>query len=826
MLKFSLTAVLALLAVMFTVSPGEASAQAKIGKFVVTGTVVDTVNNKGAEYATVAVTDEKGAALAMAAAGADGKFTVEVKKEGTFTLTVSSMGISSASKPLTIDGTRQRIDLGQFSVAPQDVKLETVTVEAYKPLIKNDVDKLTYSVEADPESQSSTLVDMLRKVPQLNVDGDDNVTLNGQSNYKVLVNGKSSPMYEKNFKDVIRSMPASSIKDIEVITNPSSKYEAEGVGGIINIITVKKSPNGYNGSINLRGDTNGGYGGSVYAAAKIGKFNVSFNYNAMRPRQTGNTYENNSENFLSETYRYSRSFSNHGAFAGLFQAGTVDASYDIDSLNLLTLSFSAFSGRYKGDGLMTSETWDINHNTVRRFDNWLTMRNQFSSISGSFDYQKLFRKKDESLTISYKLDTGPEKTRQTNDVDGILDYESYRQRSRNKANGTEHTVQIDYTNPFGKLHTLEVGGKYILRQNTSDSEIEEYDPAAEAWIIQHERMNDLDYDQHIMALYAGYTLKYKKMGVKAGLRAERTWNLGDSKTRDGKTKFDNKLFNVIPYITLSYSLKGGQMLKLGYTQRLQRPSIWYLNPYVNDSDPMDISYGNPRLKSVISHRVSFDYSKNTQSWNLFLSLSGTFANNVIMRVTEVNQENVRATTYRNVGERQDVGLNASYSYRLGAKLNLNLSGNVNYVKVKDDSRHMSNDGVRWGGNANLNVKTWKGGSVRAGGGVFTSGVTLQEKGSRYYYNSVGLAQKFLKDKLTFSLNLNSPFEKDRENKRTTRDDTFVQRQISRYNARVVYFGLNYRFGKLNTQVKKARKTISNDDKLGGGNQGGMGGGVN
>ena len=212
-------------------------------------------------------------------------------------------------------------------------KIDQVVVQAQKQLVKVEVDKLSYNTEADPESQTSNALDMLRKVPLLTVDGEDNITLKGSSSFKILVNGKESTLMSSNPKDVLKGMPASSIKNVEVITNPSSKYSAEGVGGIINIVTAKKTLEGVMGSVNLRADSFGGFGGGFYTTAKIGKLSFSLNYGPNYNKQKESTGYSLTENYLSATDRRTEtsSLSDGDGFSN-FASG--DMSYEIDSLNL------------------------------------------------------------------------------------------------------------------------------------------------------------------------------------------------------------------------------------------------------------------------------------------------------------------------------------------------------------------------------------------------------------------------------------------------------------------------------------------------------------
>jgi len=244
-------------------------AENKPSIYQISGQIIDKEDKQTVPYATITLQNDSAKVVKRLSTDANGSFLVSMNEKRKYTVIVSAMGFNEFRLPLEIK--ELKTNLGKLEVE-KGIAMKEVTVTGQKPLVKVEVDKITYSVESDPDAQTNNGLEMLRKVPLLAVDGDDNVTLNGQSNFKVLVNGKSSSMMSTNFKEVIKSFPANTIKDIEVITNPSSKYEAEGVGGIINIITVKKSLSGYNGSISSGVDSYGGYNGSAYLTTKINKF--------------------------------------------------------------------------------------------------------------------------------------------------------------------------------------------------------------------------------------------------------------------------------------------------------------------------------------------------------------------------------------------------------------------------------------------------------------------------------------------------------------------------------------------------------------------------
>jgi len=776
-------------------------AQNKVTNYQVTGQIVEKITGNGVPFATVIIKNDSIKVKKAQACDVSGHFSIGLNTPLRYIIIVSSVGYKEFSMPLTVS--ELKTDLGKIQVE-EGVLLKEVTITAQKPLVKIDPDKIVYSMESDPEAQSNNALEMLRKVPLITVDAEENITLNGQSNFKVLVNGKSSTMMSTNFKEALKSLPANTIRDIEVITNPSSKYDAEGVGGIINIITGKKTFDGYNGSVSSGVDVRGSINLSGYLAVKINKFSFSSRFYGSQFIQPESRTIVATEYFNNTDYHYSQSNGN-SSYKGLSNGYTGEASYEIDSLNLISLSFWGYLSSYENNGFTETRYMNIDNDITRLYNNLLKSSNRSGSISGNIDYQRTYKKPDKSLTFSYKLDNNPRRIKNISGIDGIINYPSYSQLSENDAVGREQTFQADYYDPITKKHQIESGIKFILRQNTSNSEIFRDN-------TKLDNVNDLDYNQYIMGLYAGYLVKWKKLTAKTGLRLERTWNDGNSKTSGINTDFTNRLFNLVPYITFSYMPKQGQTIKLSYTQRLSRPGIWYLNPYVNNSDSLNISYGNPMLKSEVSHSFELGYTYFTPKINFSASSTSSFANNAIERISRVESNGATVSTYENIGKDQLYGLNLYLSYRPSGKLNLFFSGGVNYSKLEANAGYsITNKGFSFRGYVGGRRTLWKDGSVNANPGAYSSSIMLQGRSSTFFYTSLGISQYFLKRKLMLSVSTSDPFWYRKKYTYESKDITFNSNIENSYPAQNVRLSATYNFGKMDLQVKKARRGIKNDD---------------
>lgn len=781
--------------------------QNKPVSYQLTGQVTDKITGEGIPFATVILkTDSIKIFKAMACDGS-GQFTFNLTEKGKYFLSITATGYPGNTMP--VDVSELKTNLGKLSMEASTT-LQEVEITAQKPLVKMDVDKIVYSMEADPEAETNSTFEMLRKVPLVNVDAEENINVNGQTNFKVLVNGKSSSMMSSNLKEVLKSMPANTIKNIEVITNPSSKYDAEGVGGILNIITSKKTIDGYNGCVSAGMNSRGSINGSVFLTTKIKKLSTSLRYYGSQFIQPKAESETSSEYYANDEYHYATSSGNN-SYKGMGSGFSGEGSYDIDSLNLISLSFWGYKGSYTTNGSTETQYLNSSNEISRIYTGRTSSKESNGYLSGNIDYQKTYKKPDKSLTFSYKLDNDPNTTKYSSLINGVYNFPSYSQRSNNDATGREQTFQTDYYDPITAKHQIEGGVKFILRQNNSTSET----------FRDEEKINsgnDLNYNQYIMGAYAGYVFKLPKFSVKSGLRLERTWNDGVSSSSGSVTKFTNKLNNLVPYITLSFMPKQGKTFKVSYTQRLSRPDIWYLNPYINNLDSLNISYGNPSLKAEISHSFELSYTYFSPKLNFSLTPNASLVNNSIESISTIQTSGATITTYKNIGKNQHYGMSLYFNYTPSPKVNISFNGDGMYSKLEANNGYaISNEGFSYNGYLGGRWTLWKDGSVRLNCGAFSSSIMLQGKSSTYFYTSLGVSQYLLKRKLMISLNTSDPFWYKKKYTYNSKDITFFTHSVYTQLAQVVRFSMTFNFGKMDLQVKKAQRGIQNDDVKSGGN---------
>ncbi len=811
--------------------------------FQIQGILLDSITRQGEPYATIKVARKESPqkAVKMLVSDMNGKFKERVPGSGSFLLTITSVGRTTITRPFTASQGEKLIDFGTMLVSDASNELGQIEVVAQKPLVKADVDKIEYNIQDDPDSQSNSLLEMLRKVPLVTVDGEDNIKVNGSSSFKVYVNGRPNNMMSNNPTEVLKSMPANSIKHIEVITNPGPKYDAEGVGGILNIVTVGSGMEGYTATFSGNVSNNGG-GGSLFSTVQKGKLTVSARYNydySKQPKShSGGTRTTLPERLTEHSSDVLYENSNKGNHR--FHAGSLEASYEIDTLRLVSMSFGLWGGGYRGnrDGHQLGS-----HPSLGELYEYATVgrtKNSWFSIDGGIDYQRLFHTKNRMLTFSYKINTNPSTSDDYTDYvnkTAVPEWEDFIHRLTNlhtdgKQHTTEHTFQVDYTTPIGKLHTIEGGVKYILRDNAADNDrYEQTSDSPEAdYAFDEEYSSHYKHQNDILAAYLGYGLKWKKLSGRLGLRYEFTHQ--EVKYLLGKGEDFQKDFNdLVPSASIGYQLTDLSNLRLGYNMRIYRPGIWYLNPYLDDSNPSNLSQGNPNLNSEKSHNLNLSYSNFTQKFNLNVGIHYSFTNNSIEHVNTLMQDTeipglqnptgkeVLYSTYYNMGKNRTIGLNGYINWNATSNTRLYLNINGSYVYIKG-AENLKNDGwtmFAFGGIQQTLPKDWRISLNLMGQ---TPWIMLQGKGSRFFDYNLSVNKSFLKKRLTLSAYASNFFKKYKRNSSHLEDVNFVQDSYNRYTRQRFGFSISYRIGELKASVKKATRSISNDDVKGGGGNGG------
>ena len=686
--------------------------------------------------------------------------------------------------------------------------LKEVEIVAQKPLVKMKVDKMTYNVAQDEDSKSSTVLDMLRKVPMVTVDGQDNITVNGSSSFKVYVDGMPNVMFSSNPSMVFKSMPASAVKSIEVITNPGAKYDAEGAAGVLNIVMNKQntqaaqSMNGFNGTVRASAG-NKQLGASVFLNGQQGKLSYSANvmtsYN--KPGNTTTEMEQIQDNGVSQI------LTSDNDLKTPFTMGRLSLGYQIDDMSALNLTAQVNSMNTKTTGTTYTTMGGAAYGNGFSYGSTTDMKMSRTSFSGSIDYQRFFNKQHtHSLGFTYQLNYSPATTETTNN---FLDTSSYidltNRYSENKDKTTNHIFQLDYSLPIGIGQTLNLGSKLQLHDATSDSKYylkDVYDPSTSS---------EYEYKNTILAGYGEYVGNWEKFGLKAGLRYEYTWQ--DVKYQLGNGQdFSTGYGSLVPTASMQYNLGVGSNIGLTYNMRISRPGISYLNPYVDKSNPIALFYGNPDLDVEKAHNISLVYNAFTQKLMVNLNLHHNFVDNAISQYSFYDDNNLLNTTYGNVVKSHQTGLSGYVSYLLTKNTRLFFNGAVNYIDLRSTVLDQKNSG--WTANVMGGVQQTLPWDLKLSAFVISStkSYTLQGWSSGFNLITASLSKSLLKNKLNLSVSglmgLNKGGNLSIET--YSRGKDFTSRNAVKVPIYGVTFTVSYTFGNAKIVQKQHQSRVQND----------------
>ncbi|MEO8148721.1 MAG: TonB-dependent receptor [Bacteroidia bacterium] len=786
----------------------------------ISGVITDAVNQKAVEFANVALYKMSDSTKAIDGAITDEKGFFKLKdiKNGKYRIGISFIGYLTLNfDSIEITDKKTNIELGKIIFKPKSKVLKEANVEEEAPLIENKIDKIVYNASKDISVKGGNAQDVLRKVPMVTVDLEGNVELRGTQNVKVLINNKPSSIMAATVADAMKMIPADEIEKVEVITSPSAKYDAEGTGGIINIITKKKNIEGLSGSVNVGvGTRTSNLFGSVNY--RQGRFGLGVNAGGFGYNGKGNLNSLRTTDNGIVPYYLKQGGDNSTFGAGPY--AQMNADYDINSKNSLTASFrlNGMIRKNKGD-IDNSVSFD-NTNYTPLFTNHSDVKTSRLGYDANLDYKRTFAKTDQEFTLSTQLTNSASNTDYGVYYD-TLDHEYYREKSLNESNNREATLQADYVHPFTKKTSLDIGAKTILRDVKSDYRYDTLDYATDVYFPVTSRNNVFDYTQNIYAGYVQGSTTIGRWGFKAGVRFEATEVNGKFENETENPPLNSLYNNLIPTGTISYTKSAKYSLKLSYTQRIQRPSMNYLNPYINQSDPTNISYGNPNLEPEKSHSFEFGHSLFRKFGSINSSVYHRFTNNAIESIRFVDK-GIYQTTYANIGENTTTG--ASIGANIIWKQKLVIGGNFNiyYYTVKSTENDLSNDGINYNINLYGNYKFNKQWGVQLFGNFSGPKYSLQGKSTSFFFYNMSARREFKNEKGGIGLGLDNFFTPYINFKNEYSGDGFTYNSTNKFFFLGVRVSFDYRFGKVSFNNSK-KKGIKNDDLKQGGDDGnGMG----
>lgn len=734
----------------------------------VRGLVYDHKSKQPIEFATIALFNAIDSTLVTGTiTDPNGNFNTSKIAEGNYYIEVSFMGYEDSHfSDLVIDRSNRRLDIGTIFLETSSQILEEVEITNQRNAVEFHIDKKVISVGEQMTSASLSAVEVLENVPSIRVDIEGNVSLRGSTGFTVLIDGKPTVL---DPSDVLRQTPASTIDNIEIITNPSSRYQPDGTGGIINIVTKKNRMLGLQGLFNLNTSTFGAYGGDFLLNYRKGNANVYFGGDYRQspyPGETSSVRRTTQGDTTTIIEASGDSESQHGG-------GGLRMGFDWDISPRNNLSIGIHGGEYSGlrnsnlDYLTYSDPFDFE--TRQLSLNESGRGALYYNLTGSFLHT--FEQKGHELMLQFnqRLRMGDEFSQNLlMDENGSVDQGT---RTTEKGPSTELEVKLDYTKPIGESHAMEAGFQLRTGASEDGTELYLFDLDEQDYVLQPEKSNSTLYSRNIYALYGIFKGETGKLGYQAGLRGEYTNRL--ITTEEGLDDYSLERYDFFPTLHLSYQLPAENQLMASYSRRIDRPRGYYLEPFITWTDMYNVRRGNPSLEPEYIDAMEMGFIHSREKSQLSLEAYYRIKHNKVERTREVYEEGILLQTFTNVGTDYSLGLEALYNISLFPWWELNLMGDLFDYRIDSEINETSYHSFNWGTRMNNTFSIANRVRVQFDGNYNSATVTTQGEDKGYYSFNAAIRSDFLDKSLSLVLQVRDVF--------STMDRVSITQDVDFYN---------------------------------------------
>ncbi|WP_221392963.1 TonB-dependent receptor domain-containing protein [Dyadobacter sp. NIV53] len=787
----------------------------------INGKIIDVTTNKPVEYASVGLTDQlTNKVLNGAVTDTTGFFEMTGLIPGTYTLSIDFIGYQKKElKDIVITTSAKNFSLNTIAITPSVKMLAEVTVSGRAAIVENQIDKIVYNAANDITSQAGVALDVLKKVPQVSVDIDGNVELQGNPNVRFLINGKPSSVFGNSLTDALASIPASQIKSIEAITSPGAKYDAQGTGGIINIILKDNRLQGINGNVSLSAGTRL-ENGSVNLNFRRNNFGVNafFSGNKQLSSRTPGTQDRLSSNASDTTttrllQNGYQDFQRSGYRSGIGFDWTLSKK---DNL-IGSVGYNNFSNKSSG---ITDISQTVFNNTGIPVSSSELFRNStsnggISAIDWSLNYIKKLKKDGQELNVLYSSSFGKPRNNYSQIQNFSTETVPYSGTTGNTpGNDRQTNISIDYSHPVTKKFMIETGLKTVWQDINSIANIRVLKPALNQFVPDLTQSYQLNYNMKIYAGYLSATFSmFNFLNVKAGARFEHT---------DVRIDYPNTFIpsynNLVPSLIFSHNFKDDQSVKLAFTRRIERAEYREINPFMNLSDPYNITAGNPLLKPEIGNNFELGYNKPFKNGgSVYIALIERINTSDIKPYTtfyptymigDSAYQNVSVTLRQNIGTEYNSGVSISGSMPLSSRLNLR--GNVIVTQKRVVNNLLTTDnvtnGTNWRFNLNATYQLPKD-LILEGFGNYSSAInTIQGKRPQQLTYNFAFRKQFYHKNASIGFTATNPFTKYISQVTTVTTGNYMATNTVLVPYRSFGISLTYKFGKLEFKKGKDQNT--------------------
>ncbi|MBB6239969.1 outer membrane receptor protein involved in Fe transport [Pedobacter sp. AK013] len=794
------------------------------GKAKITGTLKDAKTQETIPFATAILIDKATAKnTKIVQTDVNGTFVMTDIPTGNFTFKISFVGYQTMVRDnIAITTATGTLNFGEIKMNPAKGNvLSEITVTGQKQGMQMGIDKKIFAVDQSVISEGGSAGDLLQNVPSVSTDMDGNVSLRGSTGVKVLIDGKPSLIAGGNVAQILQSIPASSIESVEVITNPSAKYDAEGQSGIINIVLKKNTKLGFNGSVALTAGNRDNYNANTNLSFQNSKVNIYGNYGYRYGNRVGGGFQDityktptNSTSFLNQHTRSLSLDKGHNAKAGI--------DYYITPKSVVSLS-GGFNSREND----RNEYIDVRQLNAASDPVNLSNRNNTNKGDGksydlNLDYTQKFKKPKEELTFNFGYSTGDNNNDQTyltstTYANGSAVNVDSLQLINNTGNNTNYNIQTDYALPVGKAGKIEAGYRSQIRLGDNDQFAQVRLPGSDVFTRDNRLINNFHSKDQVHALYLNYQNQIKDFGYQLGLRAEdaRLDTYLEGYTKNVLTTSAGNIHykRLYPSVFLTQKFKGDNQLQLSYTRRVNRPRPWDTNPFLDVSEPFNYRGGNPNLLPEDVHSFELGYSKYWKKVTLTSSLYFRQTNDVIQRVRSTPVNGIITSTPQNLSHQINSGVELIGRFDLAKALNFTTNVNLYQAKFAGDARFdiPSSSGFSWNANLTGNLTVVKNLSLQVRGDYRAPEVMAQGKRNAMYGVDGGAKYDFPNKKASLSFNVRDVFNTRRWSM-TTEDKATIVDFERQFQGTMGNLTFSYRFGKTTFTGAKKKKDDQQDNR--------------
>ncbi len=776
-----------------------------------TGKVIDAQTEKPMPYANIVMVRMKDSTVAGGGITDDkGLFKIDKLRPGMYKVKINFIGYERYTTTVRLTPQSPGVNLGVITLKPAVTQLGEVEVVSEKPIVEFQLDKKVINVDKNIVTTGGNATDVLRNTPSVEVDMDGNVLLRGSTNVNILIDGKPSTLMGGDKATILEQIPANTIERIEIITNPSAKYDPEGMAGILNIITKKEKRQGINGIVSLNYGTIKKYGGTVSINRRLNKTNVFFSYDYRNDDRIG--YRNHdryiyyNDSLLSHTVITSdRNFQNlsHTVKGGI--------DYNLTNLQNISLSGTYRTGNRSGKDSSTNSVYDAYEVYKQFYKRYENSDNPMQNIDIALNYRKRFNQPIQELTFDAFYSVGLfDDSENYIQNDFIPTNNSYKQKSNNNNTNSNITIQTDYVHPISEKTRLDAGLKAMIRTTDNNYHFYQFDNLTNDYFIDTSMSNHFIYSDYVYAAYTTLSHELKKISIQGGIRAEETVQDGNQKTT-GQT-FTRNYFNLFPSAHISYSLPRNNKLQTSFSRRINRPNPHSLNPFIDKSDPLTWHAGNPDLKPEYINSYEIAYLKDWKNISLTTDIFYKWTDNVVSRYRKTDTTGTITVFPLNMSKAESYG--AEIMANAQPIKPLRIMASFSYYKTSvfgsDGENDLTNSIFSYNAKLNISLMLPKETSFQVNGMFNGPSVMAQATRSEFFTVDAAIRKEFWNRKASISVRMSDIFNTMKFQVKTD-DPTLKALMEFKRETRILYFTFTYKINEGIKQRERQRQQEMNMD---------------